>query len=96
VAAAVSAVTALGMQAGDTLAVHSNWGDAQLGNFRRRPRPPPDLPLDADARGKRPGIVRQEAAVEAAGLVGDGNATIDVEVPVDGVIDQEGALIEVA
>ena len=57
---------------------------------------PPGLPLEADARGERPGVVRQEAAVEAAGLVGKGHAAIDVEVPVDRVVDQEGALIEVA
>ena len=56
----------------------------------------PSLPLQADARGERPSVVRQEAAVEAAGLVGEGHAGIEVEMPVDGVVDQEGALIEIA
>ena len=57
---------------------------------------PPGLPLHADARGEHPSVVLQEAAVKAAILLGERHAGIEVEVPVDGVVYQEGALVEVA
>ena len=62
-------------------------------NIRRKQVAPPGLPLDPDTRGERKAVVLQGAVVETATLIGEGHACIHVEVPVDGIIDEKGALI---
>ena len=42
-----------------------------------------------------PSVVLQEAAVKAAVLLGERHAGIKVDVPVEGIVEQEGALVEV-
>ena len=44
---------------------------------------------------EHPCVVLQEAAVKAAVLLGERHAGIEVDVPVKGIVDQEGALVEV-
>ena len=57
---------------------------------------PPELPLHAETGGECHVAVLQVAGVKPTALFGEGHAGIDVEVPVEGVIDQEGPLVEIA
>ena len=56
---------------------------------------PLGLPLHAEAGSERRVVVLQEAAGEAAVDLAEGHARIDIEVPVESVIDKERALVEV-
>ncbi len=57
---------------------------------------PFSLPLDADAGSERRVVVLQKTAGEAAADLTEGYAGIDIHMLVEGVINKERALVEVA